>query len=622
MSLSAIGGQWQALVRPTPGRAGLTAQMVLVCVLITIVVVTYRLPNLAVTVYAAFFLYRAERSATILTAIVMPIFITIVLAIALLSTVLVVDHPFWRVWSMATVSFAVLFLGSASKLKPFAPTLALILGYVLDLIGGLPVGELATRGFLYAWLIAGIPAAACIVVALLVGAPPRRLLEAALAERLCRAAGLLRGEDASAAGALLRQGDAAMCALLKSAQREHALVGGADAALSRAIDSSLAILCFAVLTAKRPVDASDDLARLGIAAALAEMAAIVEAGSYPVGIDLPPMHGTTELLRREVIAFAGGAAVPQPPRTSGFLLPDAFTNPAHVRYALKTTAAAMTCYIVFQLLDWPGIHTCLITCYVVSLGSAAETIEKLTLRICGCLFGAVLGFAALIFVLPHVDGITALAAIIALGTLPAAWVASGGPRVAYAGLQIAFAFYLIVLQGPSPAFDLSTGRDRIVGVLFGNLVVYLLFTKVWPVSLSAQVDPAIARILRTLSDLAGAGREGARHRIGGVRNAVAAVRQQLSVARYEPGEILPSNGWFRDRELALAEIDTLQLSVLEHVIKGGESDTAAARTLETLAARIEGGAIPPSETGRIWSCAALDRLVSDTNNREHDHAVG
>ncbi|MET4201905.1 FUSC family protein [Bradyrhizobium sp. LA6.12] len=65
----------------------------------------------------------------------------------------------------------------------------------------------------------------------------------------------------------------------------------------------------------------------------------------------------------------------------GFFLPDAFTNPEHLHYAPKTTAAAMFCYITFTLLDWPGIHTALITCHIVSLGTTGETVEKLTLRI-------------------------------------------------------------------------------------------------------------------------------------------------------------------------------------------------------------------------------------------------
>ena len=67
------------------------------------------------------------------------------------------------------------------------------------------------------------------------------------------------------------------------------------------------------------------------------------------------------------------------------MLPDAFSNPDHVYHALKTTGAAMFCYILYSLLNWPTIHTCLITCYIVALGTAAETVEKLSLRILGCL---------------------------------------------------------------------------------------------------------------------------------------------------------------------------------------------------------------------------------------------
>jgi multidrug resistance protein MdtO len=63
-----------------------------------------------------------------------------------------------------------------------------------------------------------------------------------------------------------------------------------------------------------------------------------------------------------------------------------------------------------------------------------------------------------------------------------AWIAVGSPRVAYAGFQIAFAFFLCVIQGSGPSFDMTIARDRAIGILPGNLVVYVLFTNIWPVS--------------------------------------------------------------------------------------------------------------------------------------------
>src|SRR5262249_4824585 len=157
-------------------------------------------------------------------------------------------------------------------------------------------------------------------------------------------------------------------------------------------------------------------------------------------------------------------------KPAGFFLPDAFTDPKYVRYALKTTAAAMFCYVLYTLLDWPSIHTCFITCYIVSLGTTAETIEKLSLRILGCIVGAAAGIVAIVYVMPSLTSIGALLAVVFLGGLASAWVAAGSPRISYAGFQLAFAFFLCVIQGPSPAFDLSIARDRIIGILLGNVV--------------------------------------------------------------------------------------------------------------------------------------------------------
>jgi multidrug resistance protein MdtO len=172
---------------------------------------------------------------------------------------------------------------------------------------------------------------------------------------------------------------------------------------------------------------------------------------------------------------------------SGFFVSDAFSNPDHVRFAGKGTAAVMICYLTFTLLDWPGIHTCMLTCFIVGLTTVGETMQKLSLRIVGCCVGAAIGLLAIVYIVPNITSITALTLVIGLVTLPTAWVAVGKPTVSYIGFQAAFALYLCILQGAEPKFDLTIARDRTIGILFGNIVMYVIFTRVFPVSMLGRL---------------------------------------------------------------------------------------------------------------------------------------
>ena len=68
---------------------------------------------------------------------------------------------------------------------------------------------------------------------------------------------------------------------------------------------------------------------------------------------------------------------PKPlPKPKGLFVPDAFTNPAHVRFALKVTLAAMFCYVLYSGIDWSGIHTAFITCVFIALESTGPHSTK------------------------------------------------------------------------------------------------------------------------------------------------------------------------------------------------------------------------------------------------------
>ena len=187
------------------------------------------------------------------------------------------------------------------------------------------------------------------------------------------------------------------------------------------------------------------------------------------------------------------------------LAADAFTNPEYARFALKVTLAVMICYFAMNLADWPGIHTCVITCFFVALGTVGETIHKATLRFIGCLIGAGLGLGAILLLMPDMTDLGDLLLLLAPVTLLAAWVASGSERIAYAGLQISLAFYLVVLQGYGPTIDMYTARDRTIGILFGNIVIFVIFTTIWPVSVANVVRTNLAKALEQLAALVGLG---------------------------------------------------------------------------------------------------------------------
>ena len=187
------------------------------------------------------------------------------------------------------------------------------------------------------------------------------------------------------------------------------------------------------------------------------------------------------------LAAPNGGADPRPKKPP-FLAPDAFSNPDHQRYALKTTAAALICYLIYTGIGWDGIHTAMITCYVAALGTTGETVHKLALRITGCLIGAAMGVAAIAFVIPQLQSIGGLMALVFAGILIAGWVAAGSERIAYAGVQIGLAFLLTVLNGFGPSTDMSNAGDRIAGILLGNVIVYVIFTGIWPRSAASSFE--------------------------------------------------------------------------------------------------------------------------------------
>src|SRR6478672_5313712 len=196
---------------------------------------------------------------------------------------------------------------------------------------------------------------------------------------------------------------------------------------------------------------------------------------------------------------AGSAA--HSPKPKSLFVSDAFTNPAHVHFALKITFAAMFCYIFYSAIDWSGIHTALITCTFIALESTEATLYKGTLRIVGCVIGGALALFSIVFLMPHMETIASLVVLVACAAAIAGWVGAGSERISYAGLQIAFAFFYSVFQGYAPDTDLDNVRNRVVGILFGLIVTGLVFRYIWPEHTIDRLRAALRQALRQLARL-------------------------------------------------------------------------------------------------------------------------
>jgi multidrug resistance protein MdtO len=603
---SRLAGLLRLLV-PFPGRLEFAARLALICAVTTLVAEIYQTPEPALTTYVVFFVNKPDRGTSVILSIAFLVVYSLTVASAILLATIVTDHRVWRVASIAAISLGLLFLASSSKVRPVGGIVALIIGYALDLLGTIHGGEVATRALLYAWLFVGIPAGVSICVNLLLAPPSRLLVEQAVARRLRLAAAMLRTPDDSVRREFtecLREGNDELLKWLKLALAEKSAAREYIEALRQAAASSFEILVLIDVMDRDHEAGFPPPLRERLSATLGAMAQILEAGSYPVDIEFEGMgEGEPPLPPRAAEVFTGVRAAligfakvtpfaqprepaqntrPQKPakKSGGFFLPDAFTNPEHVHYALKTTAAAMFCYVLYSLLDWPAIHTCFITCYIVSLGTTAETVEKLTLRILGCLAGAAAGIAAIVYLIPSITSIGALMAVVFLGAFASAWIAAGSPRISYAGFQIAFAFFLCVLQGPGPSFDLTTARDRVIGILLGNLTVFVIFTNVWPVSVGKRIDPAMAGLMRRLGSLLTEAARPARcSEAAEAQEALAAIERDLDLAQYEPASIRPPDSWIGGRRQAADELGALFGPLF---LTGGKDPSFAAKIVTRL----------------------------------------
>jgi multidrug resistance protein MdtO len=194
--------------------------------------------------------------------------------------------------------------------------------------------------------------------------------------------------------------------------------------------------------------------------------------------------------------------VDEAPASNRIFIPDAFSNPEHLRYVLGGTLASMLCYIFYVALAWPGLSTSVTTCVLTALTTIGSSRQKQLLRVAGFVLGGIVfGLGAQIFVLPSIDSIGGFTVLFAASTAVAAWIGTASSRLSYAGVQFAFAFYLVHLSEFSFQTSLALGRDRVLGVLLGITMMWLVFERLFPRSAADEMVRIFIANLRQFSEL-------------------------------------------------------------------------------------------------------------------------
>lgn len=556
-----IARQAWADIQPFPGRMGLTWRVALLCALVSATAMLLKIPEAAISCYLIIFLSKqdAVKNCIMALGVILMASTVVVLMIPIINVS--IDSPAMRLAVMFFASYIFLFLSSATPLGEQAAIVGLVIAFIMTLVTMVPVGEVADKGLLMAWKMACMPMFLMILFNLLFGTPSQTLVRNRIVERLRCAADRIETQQASTAfNIMVSEGNDGSLQQMQLVKLLHLISTARSRWLSGATETSYRILIIAeALPESLSRAARSDLAielRQAADAIANDACPVLQAAPEATEAGLQPLYVALQGLSQP----DGGAAQPPRPRKIPLLAADAFSNPIHQRYALKTSAAAVLCYLIYTGMQWDGIHTAMITCYVAALGTTGETLRKLTLRIVGCLIGAVMGIFSLAFIMPHLSSVGGLMGLVFFGVLIGAWVSSGTERIYYAGVQIALAFLLTTLNGFGPSFDISQASNRIYGILLGIFVIYVIFTQFWPRSVINQVARQLNDVLDALSDLSTLSRQDQQLRTQAASTAYFALGQAeelLDMVPFEPSRLRASADELERVERIVEELNDL-----------------------------------------------------------------
>lgn len=525
---SSLAWFWQFLeeeLRPYPGRAELVARMVAASTIVMLLSMTFRLPYAAYGSAFALSLSRENPRATVSAAKVVVVGFACSVLYVIIGAMLFLGYPDLRLFWVIGTLFVMFFALSALSNYTAAARFGYLLIVTIPLWDEHIPARLRLENTLWAFAtIASASVITAIVEVVYARLKPRAELVESTGHRLeaCEqvlreylAGGGVREETRKEITQLTIVGISRLRRELQRSSHSPQYVeqmGAVVVQVGRLVDLT------ANLTQLSPTVSDDDrkclrnleenIARvrerlLDTKISQAENIEPHASATLPL---LQEMEKTVSLIdgiftgTESVNSFAPPLpAETEPPQT--LFVRDAFSNPEHIKFALRGCLAASLCYIIYNGKDWPGISTSITTCFLTALSTVGSSRQKQVLRFAGAAVGALLALGAQVFILPGLDSIAGFTILFVALSVLAAWICTSSSRLSYFGLQIAVAIYLINLQDFAVQTSLYPARDRVIGIFLGLLMMWLAFDPFGAVSALTAMKKAFIDVLHSMAQL-------------------------------------------------------------------------------------------------------------------------
>ena len=196
------------------------------------------------------------------------------------------------------------------------------------------------------------------------------------------------------------------------------------------------------------------------------------------------LHASPAELRERTTTGLGPASVTLPR-----------VDPFAARYGVRVGLGTTISYVIGSVADTAALFNILWHPAFLAVSTYGATLRRAGTRFAGIVIGCLVAIVATIVVMPNISELPAVALLLFAVTMLSAYIAIGGPRFSYVGLQIVVAFAVVGLA-EQPQADVHPALWRVYGTLLGTAALFLAFRFVAPDYAGRQLVARFVDVVR------------------------------------------------------------------------------------------------------------------------------